>query len=193
MKNILLFVFLSCALSDSYGQKTIKSDSTDRSGKTKIENSNKDSSASAQIRWSQAERFSFISSCIESAKASTSSDSARYFCYCMQEYMENKYPDIKDVVNLTEADLQKPEYKKEAAACGLGYWTSNDRKEFLSECTASAKANGVNEEKATSYCSCMLYKIEKQFPDANTLSAELNDEILKSPKWKAIIQGCVNL
>lgn len=153
--------------------------------------------ASAQVStdkksWLPDNRASFLSSCIGSAKAFLSSDSARYYCYCMQEYTEARFPDFKEVEKITDADMQKPEWQKAIQECGGGSWTTKDREDFLANCIPSAKASGTTESKASSYCECMLYKVEKLYPDIAKATAELNEEALQSPKWKAIIQGCLD-
>jgi hypothetical protein len=40
--------------------------------------------------WPSAERNDFIIECIKSAKVNMSEDSARFYCYCMQEKVEKK-------------------------------------------------------------------------------------------------------
>lgn len=65
-----------------------------------------------------------------------------------------------------------------------------ERSGFLSNCIASAK-DGVGEEKAKTYCECMLYKIEIRYPDPADAD-KLTAEKLSSPEWKKIIQGCLD-
>lgn len=141
--------------------------------------------------WPSAERYSFISECIKEAKSGMSEDSARFYCYCMQELIELKYPAIEDVAKITKDELNSEAWKKEIAGCLSGFWGTSEREEFLSECIGSAKIAGVNEEKAKSYCECMLYKVEKMYPDPLD-AGELTSEKLESPEWKKIIQSCLD-
>lgn len=72
--------------------------------------------------WLPATRYQFIAECINTAKNSMGTDTARFYCYCMQEKIEMKYPDTADMNKLTTAELSKPEWKKEITACLNGTW-----------------------------------------------------------------------
>ena len=142
--------------------------------------------------WPSSERYTFIAECIKTARAGMSDDSARSYCYCMQEKIEKKYPTTEEAEKLTSADLQTPEWKKEIQSCLApeSKWSSKDRSDFLSECVKSAKAS-ISEDKAKNYCECMLFKIEKKFHnprDADTIT----DELLQSPEWKKMAKDCLN-
>jgi hypothetical protein len=141
--------------------------------------------------WPSVERSAFIIECIKSAKVNMSEDSARSYCYCMQEKIEKKYPAIEDVAKLSAADMQSPEWQKEIKNCltGISAWSATDRSDFLSECIASAKA-GMTEEKAKNYCQCMMFKVEKKYPSPAD-AGNLTKEDLQSPEWKKIIQSCL--
>ncbi|MBI3140225.1 MAG: hypothetical protein HYZ15_16740 [Sphingobacteriales bacterium] len=65
--------------------------------------------------WPSAERYAFITECIKSAKTGMSEDTARFYCYCMQFRVEEKYPDIAKAV--TGLDLETPEWKKIIQSC----------------------------------------------------------------------------
>lgn len=140
--------------------------------------------------WPSAERFSFISSCIETAKANMSVDSARFYCYCMQEKVEEKYPTVDEASKITEAEMESSAFQEYIKNCLNGFWSTAERSEFLTNCISSAKAGGISGEKANSYCECMLFKVEIKFPnplDTNKLTSEL----LSTPEWKKILQGCL--
>lgn len=142
--------------------------------------------------WPSAERYAFVSECIKTAKAGMSEDSARSYCYCMQEKVEKKYPTIEEAGKITEADMQSPEWQKDIKDCltPASTWSYKDRSDFLSECIKSAK-DGIGEGKAKNYCECMLFKIEKKYP--NPRDAEgITDETLQLPDWKKMIQDCLD-
>jgi hypothetical protein len=140
--------------------------------------------------WPSAERYSFISSCINTAKSSMSEDSARFYCYCMQEKVEIKYPTIEIAATITEDDMNSPAWQKDIKVCLAGFWSTEERETFLSNCKSSATAGGISEERSKSYCECMLYKVEVRFP--NPLDAEkLTPEVLATPEWKKILKGCL--
>ena len=139
--------------------------------------------------WPSSERYGFISSCIEQAKSGMSVDSARFYCYCMQEKIEAKYPSIDEASKLTESDMATESFKKMVQQCLGGTWGTADRETFLTSCISSAQKDGNSEEKSKSYCECMLYKIEVRYPNPAE-AAKLTPETFNSPEWKKITQGC---
>lgn len=141
--------------------------------------------------WPSEERHAFITDCMTNAKKGMSEDSARYYCYCMQEKIENKYPLIEDVAKLTEADLKTPEMKKEIQDCltSKSTWSPADRSDFLKSCIESAKSE-LGEQKAKNYCGCTLFKMEKKYPrvaDANALT----EKEMQSPEFKKLVADCM--
>lgn len=119
-----------------------------------------------------------------------SNDSARFYCYCMQEKMEVKYPNVTDANKITANELSSPEWIKEIKSCLGGTWPANERTEFLNSCVNSAKAN-LGETKAKNYCECMMFKIEKIYPDANE-AAKITAEDFKTDYWQKLIKGCLD-
>ena len=140
--------------------------------------------------WPSSERNTFITECIGTAKKNMSTDSARFYCYCMQEKMETKYPDFADASKITSKDLASPEWIKEIKSCIGSTWTKNDHEEFVTSCINSAKAS-LGESKAKSYCECMMFKIEKIYPNAND-AAKITAEDFKTEYWQKLIQGCLD-
>lgn len=142
-----------------------------------------------QSNWTSKDRSDFLTECIKAARAGMSTDSARYYCHCMLEKIEVKYPSTEDAAKISEEDLQSPEWQKMVRSCLVGKWTTGQRDEFRAECIDEAKKN-LSEAKAISYCDCMMYKVEKRYPlylDAQ----KLTEEDLKKPDWKKIIVGCL--
>ncbi len=138
--------------------------------------------------WPSAERYAFIKECIGTAKVNLSEDAARYYCYCMQERLEIKYPTIAEAEKITEADMQEAEFQKNIKECQEGRWATEEREAFLSNCINSAKA-GLGEEKAKTYCECMLFKVEKAYPNPED-AVKLTEEKMSTPAWKKTIQAC---
>ena len=141
--------------------------------------------------WPSVERYGFITSCIKEAKANMSQDSARFYCYCMLEKVEAKYPTVELASQITEADMQSEEWMKDIKSCLGGYWKSEEREAFLTNCTSSAEKGGISKEKAQTYCECMLYKVEVRYPNPVD-AAELTPEILATPAWQKILKGCLD-
>ena len=141
--------------------------------------------------WPSIERYSFINSCITTAKEKMSEDTARFYCYCMQEKIELTYPTIELAGKITEADMESADWKKDIKSCLDGFWATTVRAAFLSNCISTAREGGMTEENSKSYCECMLFKVEKKFP--NPLDAgKLTAKVLDTPEWKKIIQTCLN-
>ncbi|MFN8291188.1 MAG: hypothetical protein U0U70_13105 [Chitinophagaceae bacterium] len=141
--------------------------------------------------WVSDDRWIFIKACIDNAREGMSADSARFYCFCMQELVEAKYPDSKDAGKITPEELQLPEWQKNIVACLGGFWKSAEREEFVSNCISSAKEGGIDSVKAGNYCECMLYKIEKLYPDPNKAVEALSGDALSTPFWQKLIKGCL--
>jgi ATP-dependent Lon protease len=108
----------------------------------------------------------------------------------MQEKIEARYPDVDDAAKISDTDINSPEWQKEIKACLASSWTKSQREEFLSECINTAKES-KGQEKAKSYCECMLFKIEKKYPNADDAS-NITEADLKSESWQKIIKGCLD-
>ena len=120
-----------------------------------------------------------------------SEDSARAYCYCMQFKIEAKFPTIEEAGKITAADMDSPEWKKEIRSClGTATWDSANRADFVSECITEAKKN-IGEQKAKTYCECMLFKVEMKYPNAGD-AGKLTEATFKSAEWKKLIQDCVD-
>lgn len=153
---------------------------------------NHDVFAQEKKGWPSSERFAFISECMKTARVSLSEDSARFYCYCMQEKLELKYPAIADAAKITATDLATPEWKKEIRDCrvAIGQWLPKDRSDFLTDCIDAAKAS-LGEVKAKSYCECMLFKTEQKYPDPADAGA-ITEADLQTPAWKKMIKDCAD-
>jgi hypothetical protein len=148
-------------------------------------------SDSVKNSWGHADRTEFISACIKVAQPSMGTDSARYYCYCMQSKVEAKFPDPVQADKLTKDDFSSAEWKKEIKAClSGGTWTKLDREEFVSNCIRTAKEGGLSETKAKNYCECMQFKVEKRYPNADDLTKVTNDDF-KSEYWQKLIASCL--
>jgi hypothetical protein len=147
---------------------------------------------SVKKSWSLADRTEFISACVNTAKTSMGTDSARYYCYCMQSKVEAKFSDPREADKLTAADFNTVEWQKEIKAClSGGVWTKKEREEFISSCINSAKENGQTETKAKNYCECTQFKVEKRYPNTTDLD-KITEEELKSDFWAKLMASCLD-
>lgn len=68
-------------------------------------------------------------------------------------------------------------------------WGTKDRIDFIEECIKSA-SESMSLDSATSYCNCMLPKVEARYPrveDAGKLTAK----VLATPEWQKLINECL--
>jgi len=145
---------------------------------------------SVKKNWRQADRSEFISSCVKVAQTSMGTDSARYYCYCMQPKVEAKFPDPREADKLTKDDFNSAEWQKEIKAClSGGTWTKQEREEFISSCIKSAKESGLSETKAKNYCECTQFKVEKRYSNSADLD-KITEDDLKSEFWVKLMAGC---
>lgn len=139
--------------------------------------------------WPSNERHAFVTECIKEARAGMSEDSARFYCFCMQEIVEAKYPTVDDAAKITEEDVQSEAWKKDVIACLGGTWNTEERVAFISNCKTALEKNESAKGISEFYCECMQYKMEKNYPDPAE-AAKLADDIFSTPKWKKIVADC---
>ena len=58
-------------------------------------------------------------------------------------------------------------------------WTESDKQNFMGGCMSGALKN-MDQEKAKDYCSCMLQKVQKRYPNANDAKYLKNDTAIYS-------------
>lgn len=138
--------------------------------------------------WPSDDRYAFIDECIKTAKVDLPEHQARYYCYCMQERLEKRFPDVADIEKMADTLMDMPEVRKMATECVQGTWSGEDRETFLAKCIDKAKGK-VEEQKAWIYCECMLFKVEKIFPTLKEAD-KLTSSELATPAWKKRVQDC---
>src|SRR5688500_128136 len=84
--------------------------------------------------WKYKDRTDFIVECVKAASEGMSTDSAKYYCYCMLSEIEEKYPNPADAAKLTPETFNSPEWKVIVRACLGSYWTSYQRNDFMTSC-----------------------------------------------------------
>jgi len=72
---------------------------------------------STKTGWSAKEKSDFIESCVKYVIDSLHEGKARTYCTCMQQKMEARYPDIKDLNKITEDTMQTPEMVAMVNSC----------------------------------------------------------------------------
>lgn len=146
------------------------------------------SASSQKSLWTYQDRTDFMTNCVEAANA-IGRDSAKFYCYCMMDKLEKKYPDPAVLSESPDIDLESPEWKKVIQGCLGQNWPNEYRKGFLASCVETAKAN-LGENEARNYCECMMFKLELRYPnyeDADNISSET----LSSPEFQELIRSCL--
>lgn len=138
--------------------------------------------------WKQADRSEFIAECVNAASEGMSVDSAKFYCHCMLDIVEKKYPDVSKVDELTTETMETPEWKNLILACIKVYWSEDERREFLKTCVEQAeKSKGAG--RAKSFCDCKLYKVQLMYPKFLQILG-ITEEVLTSPEWKKMLKDC---
>ena len=138
--------------------------------------------------WSSAYKDTLIATCYRVAVENSTKDTALRYCTCMAEKLEAEFP------SEDEADAQIPQYlqtlegKKITTACYYSGWPKQDRLDFLRSCVDEAISLG--KDKAYSYCSCMLIKLEAVYT-VDEMN-QLGEAILQDPRWTAEVKKCLN-
>ena len=70
-----------------------------------------------KVGWSAKEKTDFIESCIRYVLDTLKEGKARVYCICMQQKMEARYPDIKDLNKITDDTMQTPEMVAMVNSC----------------------------------------------------------------------------
>jgi len=140
---------------------------------------------SGNSNWTSTEKNKFIDACTDEAvKGGFTRSKAEDYCSCMQQKLENKFPDTKDVARL---DMETPEMKRLVNDClgisggssdedrsrGEG-WTRSNEDKFVNDCISTAKKN-VGQSRAEEYCECMLRKVKRKYASYNEAEQELSN------------------
>jgi hypothetical protein len=92
----------------------------------------------------------------------------------------NKKAEVAGEKTSTEkTDIKPPDDgkgSKDKDAMTTG-WPEKDRNDFLSSCINEALKNIPDSNKVTRYCSCMLEKMEGEYPDVNKAATLTTEEI----------------
>ncbi len=77
----------------------------------------------------------------------------------------------------TTTDVKPPaDMGKEPTTTATG-WPEKDRNDFLTSCVDEAVKNINDRTVASTYCSCMLSKLEAEYPDVNKAASLTTDEV----------------
>lgn len=71
-----------------------------------------------------------------------------------------------------------------------GGWSSSEVDAFVTNCVSSAVGGGMQQSRASSYCTCMEKKLETLYPDVND-AGKLTEEDMNSPSMKRLVKDCL--
>jgi len=111
--------------------------------------------------WESENKNGFIDSCVGEASSAMGENGAIQYCACMLDKIMNVYSDPGEADNMTTDEIMPM-----ATECveTLGVWEDPIKNEFLKSCIDTGKED-LGEERATTYCNCMLNKLSVLFPD----------------------------
>jgi hypothetical protein len=179
MRKQFLFIIAILLVSFTVTAQTTKSKTTQQKAKPvakKTTIKTKQSSTIGSTGWSAEEKTVFLDACIK--EMNWSKDSSAMYCSCMLSKIEKLYPTAIASEKMTQEKAL--ELAKECLTGGEpSRWTAKERTEFATQCEATA-SKSLGADKAKSYCSCMLVKIEKQFPNPVDV-AEMTQETVS--RW----------
>lgn len=176
MKHLLIaaFALIFFAAPAAFGQaKKGKQPSSSSSRKTPVGQKR----SGSQNGWTDEERHGFLSSC--TSQLPWGQDSSQTYCACMLQKIERMFSTAEEANQLSPAktlELAKQCFVQFRPAAS---WTDAEEAAFIKECEPKA-AKSMGEEKARSYCACMLEKVEKAYP--NPVEAS-NVTIEQISKW----------
>jgi hypothetical protein len=112
--------------------------------------------------WTKQERETFLSNCFDEAALGMSDSSAKEYCQCVLEKIQERYPKASDAV-----EMNKDEITEFATECvdmnSFTQWEEKDQAEFLDDCVSESQKT-MTDENADAYCSCMLEKLMRKYP-----------------------------
>jgi hypothetical protein len=171
MNKLTLFLFFSFAFLSIDANAQVKKAHTE-APQRKIKTGSKKSDPFQRLKempqgaftstWTMEDRQAFVVSCL--SEPGLRQDSAQNYCSCMQEKIEKSYPNVAEAYKLTQEEAVEMAKACFAQISVTRSWGEIERNLFINECM-----NGTNktmeQENARSYCTCLLEKLEKQFPN----------------------------
>lgn len=88
---------------------------------------------------------------------------------------DNKGNDDKEKSGVSD-DKNKTDNNTNFSGSG---WPQSEKDSFINSCVKEAMKGGRSREVASSYCQCMMEKMEAEYPDINKAASLTNDEIEK--------------
>lgn len=89
----------------------------------------------------------------------------------------------RDYTDQDNTDRDRDDRMKEDERNSEG-WSRQDRNDFINSCvTTSVQRGTMTEDAAEDYCSCMLDKIEREYPDVKKAERLLTSESSEMRQW----------
>ena len=132
--------------------------------------------------WSEGNKQAFIKSCIADNRTAIGDDKVNAYCACMQQKVQNRYPDYHDADKLTMSQNLVI-----TDSCAPPGWSSDEKAIFMNSCSETRVSMGDNKEEANVYCDCMMQKIQSKYPDVNKTGNIPNEEMT------AMAQECLRI
>lgn len=173
---------------DDYRSRDEETKDTGKDADYKDDNTSRDKENNSENKgsWSSEDITSFNQQCLQTLN--NNRELSDKFCPCLLSKMQKKYASLSEMDTKsteeegrqmgeqckTELNLTSNNDDRKSSVSG---WPQNERDDFITECVRSAVKNGQRKAVASSYCECMLEKIEALYPDINDAGRLSKSEI----------------
>ncbi len=141
------------------------------------EASNNSNASTTAKKWSQKDIDTFIDQCVQNSSENLNAGEAIAYCRCVQQKVQNKYPDIQSVSRISKAemaplteacltgDVMDPKDDDDLGTTSVGSWSAADKRTFKDNCVDGLITENMSPTKAITYCDCLLPKVMSVSPN----------------------------
>ena len=135
---------------------------------------------------------SLFTACNNKAKTTTTRDKDDYSKQDTAKADKDKDMDKpKDKDNSSNTDNNNNSSNNDNNTTSSGSsWSSAEVDAFVTNCVSSAVGGGMQQSKASSYCTCMQRKLETLYPNVND-AGKLTEEDMNSPSMQRLVKDCL--
>ena len=107
---------------DDYGKNdNLNKDDEKKNDENTLNNGNDNNSNSMTSGWTSNDINVFVTNCVSTAvQGGMSQELSQKYCSCMQQKLEQMYPDSKDAGNITEEQMNTPSMLEMVKGCLTG-------------------------------------------------------------------------
>jgi hypothetical protein len=180
---LMAVVFFVAACNNNKAGKNQIPNNKEKDDYGKNDNGNTTNGNTGSTGWTESDKSSSMRDCIASFDESQK-ELANQICPCVLGKMEKEY------ASLNEANTKGGEAagRRLALQCKdeiagttdnnkpVGSWSASDENQWMSACTTPL-INSMGQQKATSYCSCIMDKLKERYSSYDELNTKGTNEI----------------